>query len=197
MISNRDAVLAAAATYGGGKPDFSGCRGAVNVFLSEIGDTLTVSIEGTHSGFGWLLDFDAWPSEAKERINSTAHPDLPPVHRGFEIATLSIIDGVRAAVKGRKWIVPGHSLGGSVALRLAAGLAAEGNPPEAVFLFAPARVFLDAPDVLAGVPIFGWRCGGDLVPMVPSWDWRPILTHFPGPAGEAAHGIQNFLDFIK
>ena len=194
MISNRDAVLAAAATYGGGKPDFSGYGGAVNVFLSQIGDTLAVSTEGTHSEFGWVLDFDGWPAAAKEQV---AHPTLPPVHRGFRDATLSVIDGVRQAVKGKKWCAIGHSLGGSIALDMSGLLADEGNPPEAIFLFAPARVFLDAPDALAGVPIVGWRCGGDIVPMVPSWDWRPILMHFPGPNSETAHGIQNFLDFIK
>jgi pimeloyl-ACP methyl ester carboxylesterase len=196
MITPRQAVLAEAATYApGATPTWSGYGGAVSVFLTESGDELVVSIEGTHTDFGLALDFDAWPSEVKETV---PHPSLPSMHRGFYDATFSVLDPVRAAVKGRKWTAVGHSLGGAVAQAIAAWLADEGNPPQAVYLFAPARVFTDAPDVLAGVPIFGWRCGGDLVPAVPPLFWRPLLTHFAGPSDPlACHHIGNFTDFIR
>ena len=68
------------------------------------------------------------------------------------------------------------------ALGEAAMLADEGNPPQAVYLFAPARVFLDAPDVLAGVPIFGSRRGGNRAGCRQAV--AAFLTHFAGPADE-------------
>jgi hypothetical protein len=193
MITPRQAVLAAAATYGGA-PTFRQFGGAVSMFVTTIDGATAIAIEGTHDSFGWALDFDAWPAAANETV---AHPTLPPMHRGFRDATLSVLPAVRLAIAGKPWAAIGHSLGGAVALTLAAWLADEGTPPVGAFLFAPARVFLDAPDVLAGVPIFGWRCGGDIVPMAPPWCWRPLLTHFDGPADEASHAIGNFLGFIR
>jgi hypothetical protein len=194
MITSRQAVEAAAATYDGGAPTFRQFGDAVSVFVTTIDGVKAVAIEGTHDSFGWALDFDAWPTAAKETV---AHPTLPPMHRGFRDAAVSVLPAVRAAIKGKPWCAIGHSLGGAVALTLGAWLADEGTPPQSVYLFAPARVFVDAPDVLADVPIEGWRCGGDIVPMVPPWCWRPILTHFAGPMDESAHGIANFLGFIK
>lgn len=191
MLTAREAVALAAATYDGGRrPDLTGYGGAVSVFFSELGDTLAVAIEGTHDSFGWALDFAAWPIEARETV---PHPTLPDMHRGFRDALLSVLPGIRDKVRGGKWTAIGHSLGGAVALALGAWLADEGTPPEAIYLFAPARVFADAPDVLAGIPVNGWRVGGDIVPMVPPWCWRPILTHLPGPADESAHAISNFV----
>jgi Lipase (class 3) len=194
MITDHEAVLAAAATYLAGPPTWQGYGGAVNVFRSEIRDEIVIAIEGTHNTFGWELDFDAWPVEARETVS---HPTLPFQHRGFRDAILSVLSPIAAAIKGRKWNAVGHSLGGSVALGLGAWLADMGEPPQGIFLFAPARVFTEAPDVLAGVPIHGWRCGGDKVPDMPPLFWRPLLTRLSGPADESAHGIANFTGFIQ
>ncbi len=194
MITPRQAVLAAAATYDGGRPNWQSPGGALSVFMTEVGGEIVISNEGTHNDFGWAIDFDAWPVAAKDPVT---HGSLPAMHAGFYDVILPVLPGIRDAVKGRKYSIGGHSLGGAAALGEAAMLADEGNPPQAVYLFAPARVFLDAPDVLAGVPIFGWRCGGDIVPMMPPWCWRPILTHFAGPADETSHAIGNFVGFIK
>lgn len=197
MISDRDAVLAQAATYEGKPPAFSSRGEALCVYLSEIAGELVVACEGTHNTFGWAVDFNAWPAGANEPVAHASHPTLPAMHRGFRDVALDVLAPLRAAVKGRKWHVPGHSLGGACALALAGYLADEGEPPASIFLFAPARVFLDAPDVLANVPIRGWRCGGDVVPSAPPVYWRPLLTHFPGPADESSHHIENFLAFIR
>ena len=139
----------------------------------------------------------AWPAGANEPVDHVTHPTLPPMHRGFRDIVIDVLPDLRKAVTGRRWHVVGHSLGGACALAMAGYMADEGEPPASVFLFAPARVFLDAPDVLAGIPIKGWRCGGDIVPNVPPIYWRPLLTHFAGPADESSHHISNFLGFIQ
>lgn len=199
MITARQAVLAQKASYAGGKPTFTTFDGAVAGFVTAINDELLVTLEGTHGdglvgALSWGIDFWA-------RLTATApipgHPRLPASHKGFTAAVDDIIGEVRTVVLGRKYHVIGHSQGGGVGLNLAARLADSGQVPEAIWLFAPARVFVDAPDVLANVPINAWRCGGDIVPMVPPWCWRPIMTHLPGPNNETAHGIQNFLDQIR
>lgn len=195
MITARQAVLAEAATYDDStKPTVSALNGSIAVFITEIAGDVLVAVEGTHDAIGWGVDFNAWLTFLKP---IDGHPALPPAHKGFTDAVDAIIDDVRKAVTGKPWHAIGHSLGGGVVLELAARLTDEGNPPAAVWLFAPARVFLDAPDVLADVPIHAWRCGGDLVPMVPPWCWRPIMTHLPGPADESSHHITNFTDQIK
>lgn len=198
VITPRQAVLAVAATYAAGaKPNFVSRGDALSVFLSEIDGELGVDCEGTHNSFGWGVDFFALPSPANEPVGHTEHPTLPAMHRGFRDVVQDVLPGIRAAVTGRKYNVKGHSLGGGCALAIAGYLADEGNPPASIFLFAPARVFLKPPDVLAPVPIRGWRCGGDIVPELPPVYWRPLLTHFDGPPDESAHHIGNFVDFIK
>jgi hypothetical protein len=197
VISDRDAVLAEAATYAGKPPAFASRGNALAVYLSEIAGELVVACQGTHNTFGWAVDFTAWPVGASEPVGHQSHPSLPKMHAGFRDVVLDVLPAVRKAVKGRIYHLPGHSLGGACALALAGYLADEGEPPASLFLFAPARVFLDPPDVLAPVPLKGWRCGGDIVPEVPPLYWRPLLTHFDGPADESSHGIDNFVGFIR
>lgn len=197
MITDRDAVLAEAATYEGRQPNFSSRGGALAVYLSEVGGELVVACEGTHNTFGWAVDFTAWPAGANDPIVHATHTGLPPMHRGFRDITLDVLADVRKAVAGRVYHIVGHSLGGGCGLGLAGYLADEGDPPASIFLFAPARVFAAPPDVLAAVPIKGWRCGGDIVPDVPPLYWRPLLNHFSGPADESSHHMANFVAFIQ
>jgi len=198
MITDRQAVEAQAATYAAGaRPAFASRGNALSVFLTEIAGELVVANEGTHNTFGWVIDFTAWPAGANDPIVHATHTSLPAMHRGFRDVVRDVLPQLREAVKGRRWHVVGHSLGGGCALGMAGYMADEGSPPASIFLFAPARVFAGAPDVLAGIPIKGWRCGGDVVPDQPPLYWRPILTHFSGPADESSHHIQNFLGFIR
>jgi Lipase (class 3) len=195
VITARQAVLAQKASYVRDKPLFSAFDGAVSGFLTTtVDDELLITFEGTHNRLGWGLDFWA-------RLTRTApvagHPRLPASHKGFTAAVDELIPHVRETVTGKKFHIIGHSLGGGVGLNLAARLADSGQVPEAIWLFAPARVFVDAPDVLVNVPLNAWRCGGDIVPMVPPWCWRPIMTHLPGPDNESAHGIDNFVQQIN
>jgi hypothetical protein len=199
MITARDAVLAAAATYDGGAPTFTGLptgRGdeVERVFLSEVNGELLVAWEGTHDPLGWALDFIAIPAAAHEQV---AHPTLPAMPLGFRTGLLSTIAPIADAVKGRTWHAIGHSRGGAIALEAAGWLADLREPPAAVWLFAPACGFTDAPDVLADVPIAGWWCGNDLVPRAPPI-WRPTLHRFgkPTPNPIDCHHIGNFLALL-
>lgn len=195
MITARDAVLAEAATYiVGAKPTFVAFKGAVKGFITEIADELLVAIQGTTTELAWGIDFWARLTMTKP---IPGHPRLPPSHKGFTAVVDDCFDYVKSRVTKRKFHVIGHSLGGGVGQNLAARLADSGEIPQAVWLFASARCFVDAPDVLTGVPINAWRCGGDIVPMVPPWCWRPIMTHLPGPNDESSHAITNFTDQIK
>jgi hypothetical protein len=195
MISDRAAVLAAAATYGSGSPTFVGLDGTERVFLSEVAGELLVTWEGTHDPQGWALNFIALPVGAHETV---PHPTLPAMPLGFRTGMLSTIGPIAAAARGRRWYAIGHSRGGAEALEAAGWLADVGNPPEGIFLFAPACAFVDAPDALAGVPIRGWWKGNDLVPHAPPI-WRPPLFRFgaPTPNPEDNHHIGNFVEFIK
>lgn len=186
--------MAQAASYKKGRtPTIAAFKGAIAVFVTELRDETLVTIEGTHDALGWGIDFWAVLTRVKVARPINGHLSLPAAHKGFTEATDEIIDSVRLRIEGRKWHAIGHSQGGGVVLELAARLADEGHSPEAIWLFAPARVFLDAPDVLSDVPIHAWRCGGDIVPMVPPWCWRPIMKHLPGPSDETSHGIENFV----
>jgi hypothetical protein len=195
MITARDAVLAAAATYGSDAPTFAGLGDVERVFVTEVDRELLVTWEGTHDPPGWALNFIAIPVGAHQMVSHASLPDMP---LGFRTGLMSTIGRVAAAIAGRTWHAIGHSRGGAIALEAAGWMADLGQKPEAVWLFAPACGFTDAPDVLADVPINGWWCGNDLVPRAPPI-WRPMLHRFgaPKPNPIDCHHIGNFVDFIK
>lgn len=190
MITARDAVLAEAATYAGGKATWTAFGGSVAVFASEVGDDLLLSAQGTHDELGWGIDIAAWMVKVDV---IQGHPNLPPCHAGVTKAVDEMVDDIAKLIGDRKPHLIGHSQGGGVMQNLGARLADRGVALAALWLFASMRVFLDAPDILYGTPIYAWRCGGDRVPDLPPLAWRPLMIHLPGPADESSHHIPNFV----
>lgn len=170
MITDRDLVLAAAATYGSDAPTFVGLDGTARVFRTVIGDTAIYAIEGTHDPRGWLLDFMALPVEEHASVE---HPDIGWVHGGIFAVLLSVWPQMLAAimmdVKAGLNIAPtGHSLGAGCAVDAVALLVALGIMPVHAAFFAPPRVgFKKLHQLVDMVSTSAYRNGNDPVPEVP------------------------------
>lgn len=135
----------------------------IRAVITEIDGAVAVAVRGTliTSVDNILTDLDALP---------VVHANLGSVPRGFLLAAMSLLPLVEAQIAGRPVVVTGHSLGGSVAILLAAMLSV---PPIEVVAFEPAR------SGMAGIvgcmsSINGtiYRYGDDPVPEVPPWPYR-------------------------
>jgi predicted lipase len=166
VVTTRDLVLAAAATYTAPVATFVGLSGTVRACRTVVGDTAVYAIEGTHDPLGWALDFMALPVPAHGTVE---HPDIGWVHGGMNAALDSIYPALQAAMlKDDKYAVTGHSLGAALALMATGCMVAAGHPPVQWAAFAPPRVgFKKLIDLVATVPGTGYRNGNDPVPMVP------------------------------
>lgn len=198
MVTDRDLVLAAAATYGSSSPTFSGLGGTARVFRTIIGDTAIYAFEGTHDKLGWLLDALALPlpsqllGDTPDHImaairfmaapeaahTSVEHPDIGFVHGGIYQVLMSVwpewLEAIRADVAaGLKIALTGHSLGGGGSIMATGLLVALGIIPVRVAFFAPPRVgFKKLHDLVDRVENnSAYRYGRDPVPEVP---WRVL-----------------------
>lgn len=165
MVSDRDLVVAAAATYAGNVPTWSFFQGAVCVFRSQTADGLPVfSAEGTHNNPGWALDFCAVPIHDAV-VN---HADLGRIHSGFWFASRPLIPVLLDAIGDQPFALAGHSLGAALALLLGAELIIRGKRPERIGAFAPPRVGMaEFVSVVTKAPLSAYRFGNDPVTEVP------------------------------
>lgn len=166
MITDRDLVLAAAATYTAPTATFIGLSGTVSAYRTVVGDTAIYAIEGTHDPLGWALDFMALPVPTHGTIE---HPNVGWVHGGINAALDSVWPAMSAAMaQDDKYAITGHSLGAGLAVIATARMVALGHPPLRWAAFAPPRVgFKKMIELVATVPGTGYRNGNDPVTDVP------------------------------
>jgi Lipase (class 3) len=192
MITDRDAVLAAAATYTTA-PTWTGTgfEATVHAVRSTIDGVTLVSFEGSKTWENWAADFFA------KQTGIATHPDVGGVHAGFYDAARSIAPAIEAALADDEpYATSGHSLGGALALLVPVLLK---RRPVAIFGFAPPAPFADeVPDwILALTRAF--RFGGDPVAHQP--DWFPHVPLIPvgrsmNPSTDCHH-IQNYVNAIQ
>jgi hypothetical protein len=148
-----------------------------------------VAFPGTDNVATFLADLDA----TARRVRG-----LGAVHCGFMDAWEEVAPQVLALPTID--IVIGHSLGAAMALLCAANLCLAGKPPKVVYAFEAPRVSQDdaIAKVLAanGVEVHIYRCGEDVIPMVPRLlgDWQhpaPLI-----PIGKAKHPFPNVDDHM-
>ena len=141
LITDRDLVLAAAATYGSAAATFVGLEGTARVFRTEVNDIAIYAIEGTHDNRGWALDALALPLPSQlvggtpdqilnalhfmaspEVVHATVeHPDIGFVHGGIYAVLASVWDPMLTAIRadvsaGTPVALTGHSLGAGCAV---------------------------------------------------------------------------------
>lgn len=153
-----------------GTLDFSAGAIAQGI-IRDTEDGRCVAFQGTQDIAQVLTDLD---------IGAILVPRMGDVHRGFLMAARSVKFRIGAALEDRPAIFTGHSLGGAIALVLAAYRCLEGWPPKAVITFGAPRVSigptLGALFAKAGVPVVMYRHAADPVPQVPLnlsvADWR-------------------------
>lgn len=170
MITDRDLVLAAAATYTSPSPLLSGLAGSMRVFRTVVNGVAIYAIEGTHDPRGWFQDFMALPEEFHASVE---HPNIGFVHGGIFAVLLSVWPEMLAAIKadiaaGLKIAVTGHSLGAGCAVLGTALLVALGIMPIKCAFFAPPRVgFKMMNDLVDQVDTNAYRNSNDPVTEVP------------------------------
>jgi hypothetical protein len=135
--------------------------------VTERDGVSTVAIRGTvpTSLVDWERDVDAVCE------TSTNWPELGPCHRGFLEGAQGIFALLAPALAGNRVVVTGHSLGGAVAVLLAAILVVWGTPPELLVTWeAPKAGGEKLRKLLARVPVRQYRYGNDPVTELP---WLP------------------------
>jgi predicted lipase len=141
-------------------PDIGVTDSASRAIIRHTDAGLVVAFRGTDDLASFAADFDIEPYDVA---------GVGKVYRGFWKAWEVISLPVLAAVAGRPVTLVGHSLGAALALVAAAYMTVGGNPPAAIYGFEPPRVGVNAgiENVLAGVPMFLFKNGNDLVPELP------------------------------
>lgn len=111
--------------------------------------------------------------ETDLNIETINVPTAGGVHKGFWLAWQAISIDVLAAINGQPVTLVGHSLGAAIALMAALDMTISGNPPAAVYGFEPPRLSPGCGPrvVLARVPLWLYKNGGDPVPDLP-WGWK-------------------------
>ena len=194
LITDRDLVLAAAATYGSAAATFVGLEGTARVFRTEVNDIAIYAIEGTHDNRGWALDALALPLPSQlvggtpdqilnalhfmaspEVVHATVeHPDIGFVHGGIYAVRASVWDPMLTAIRadvsaGTPVALTGHSLGAGCAVLATALLVAQGIYPIRAAFFAPPRVGFKKMHDLVDLVVANaaYRNGNDPVTDVP------------------------------
>jgi hypothetical protein len=208
-VTDKDLVLAAAATYGTAPATFSGLDGAARVFRMGINDVAIYAIEGTHDPVGWFYDFMALPAEQHASVDL---PSIGFVHGGIFAVLTSVWPEMIAAVRtdaaaGLKVALTGHSLGAGCAVLATALLVALGIKPVRCAFFAPPRVGFKTMNMLVDqVQTSAYRNSNDPVTDVPLrapplwlYEQRPLLRGGPPPYRPPwdAHHIENYVALVE
>lgn len=140
-------------------------RDDVRVYVRDLPAVRMIGFGATHLDNieDVLRDAEALPLEL---------PDIGTVHQGFGRGAQYVIADVLLAIdQARPFILVGHSLGGALALNVAAMLCVRGIVPAQITTFgAPRPAFTHLGEILKAVPsISQYRFGDDIVPTVP-WE---------------------------
>ncbi len=171
MLSHADICGLVAASYSQ-KPTWQ-AGDDIRAVGTQIGDEFVVAIPGTTDLRGWLDDFSAWP---------TLFPIIGAYHDGFGKWGLRLADMILPALpKGGRIVIAGHSLGGALALVLAAAYAAAKRPPARVVVVGcPRGAFMGnltaGPLLRQALELFAYDDYGDPIPDVPLWPmWKRLV----------------------
>jgi len=130
---------------------------------------IIVAFRGSVTAEDWARDFIVAP------ITDRDHPQLGPCHAGFLDGAQSIVGEVADAVTDKPWIVTGHSLGGALALGVAALMVCASKPPLAFVTFGAPHFGGDQfVNWLMRVAGRQYRRGNDPVPLIP-FDAPPLF----------------------
>jgi hypothetical protein len=191
MITPRDAVLAAAATYVT-EPTWKGAAltQSIQAHRTKVDGINIIAFRGSKRPVDWALDFLAQPHGVAE------HADVGRVHWGFLIAAQAIVGRIATDIGDEPYATAGHSLGGALALLVPVLIP---HRPSAIFGFAPPRVFADqVPDWIVAMTR-AWRFGNDPVPDQPL-PFPHIAVHPLGHAMDPAtecHHVENYVQAVK
>ena len=166
--------------------------GDVRLVITEQDGICIVAIPGTRATVAadWVRDLSAWPD------TSRTHPNLGECHDGCLTGAEMVVQAAAAAVADRPFAVVGHSLGGGIAVLLAAMMP---RPPVRLVTFGAMRAAIgyQVREILAPVPGAHYRNGGDPVPDLPGWPYREWRVRVQlGVAREPCihdHFIVNYL----
>lgn len=166
----RDSDLAAIAEEAYAAPP-SFHAGDVHAFYTLRAGIPVLAVRGsTRDPRDWLRDFAALPVYS-EKLRGFAH-------EGFLCGASDLLPSLpRDILAGA--VLTGHSMGGAIAILLAALLCAEGKMPRAVVTFgAPRALSWRIRHLVRAIPMRLYRCGDDPVPDLP---WLPGVYLHPRP----------------
>jgi len=132
--------------------------------------TLIVAFRGSVTVEDWVRDFVCFPIITRE------HPQFGFCHAGFLDGAQNVIDAIADAIGNAPWYATGHSLGGALALGVAALMVTRGRAPLRTTTFgAPRFGMAQFVKFMAPYVVDQYRRGNDIVPEVPR-DVPPLFA---------------------
>ena len=165
---------------------------AGDVRLVIVGDTILIPGTRPDVMADWLRDIDVLPNLARG-------------HRALGLCHQGCIEGAEAAlpmIPPGDWTIAGHSLGGGIAVLLAALLTIDGRPPRRLVTFGAMRCFVGSGVLatLAPVPGPNYCRRGDRVPDLPPLFrlWRaPLMVGVSSLDFIADHSIEGYAAEVR